>query len=353
MRVIPPISITDSKLNASTVPEAVAATYAGGTTYAAGALAGAASTYGAAQAVWRSKQAGNIGHAQVEGDWWEDAGIVYPVFASGSSCGVGGIVTDLASHDLYEALATPTTGIALTDVATWKYIGKTNRWRVFDYTRNNKTLVPLTLTITFTPGKRINSLAISGMTANAFDLSISSVIGGGVIYEQSGSLNTRNTLTWSDYAFGEFTTKPSLVFFDIPPYSDCVVTLTLTATAGNVEVGAVGVGSFIYMGDAQLRSASDVLNFSTIDRDIDGNAILTPRRNVPKIILDVICAKSTVDRVIEVRRDLNAAPAFWYGLEDTSHSYFESLSMLGIYKSFTINDEWPGQAFLTLELEEV
>jgi len=63
MRVIPKLPITDARLTSSTVPELVAATYAGGTTYAAGDRVGLAPVYGEAQIVYESLQAANIGHA--------------------------------------------------------------------------------------------------------------------------------------------------------------------------------------------------------------------------------------------------------------------------------------------------
>jgi len=96
MEVIPPIEITDARLTSTTIPEEVATTYAGGTTYSDEALAGLVSVYGAAQIVWRSLHASNTGNAQSEGAWWTKAGEVYPVYNSGSSCDIGGIVTDLS-----------------------------------------------------------------------------------------------------------------------------------------------------------------------------------------------------------------------------------------------------------------
>jgi len=355
MQVIPPIEITDARLTSSTVPEAVAATYSGATTYAAGDLAGAAPTYGSPQTVWRSLQSGNTGNAQTEGVWWTNAGIVYPVY-TGDSCSIGAIVTDLATHSLYESLVDTNT-FALNDVANdikkWKYIGKTNRFRMFDYSRNQKTSAPGSITVALAPAKRINSIALSGMVANSYELTVTSVGGGGEVYSDSGSLNTRITTTWSDYFFGEFGTIPSLVYFDVPPFTDCIVTLTLTATSGNAQIGAIGVGTFIYVGETEQSTSEDILNFSTVDRDLDGNAILKPLRNVPKSRQTVLCEKNNLNKVRKLRNELNAASAFWYGLDDAAHAYFEAVSILGFYRGFEINTDFPDQAIINIEIEEV
>lgn len=353
MRVVPPIEITDARFTSSTVPEEVAATYGSGTTYADGDLVGLAPVYGDPQTVWRSKQDGNTGNALEDGDWWQNAGIVYPVYASGSSCDTGGIVTDLANHDLYESIVDANTGNALTDTEKWKYIGKTNKWRLSNYKRNNKTSVPLEFTTVWTPGKRINTIGLVGITGNSYDLAVTSVNGGGTVYESSGSLNTRNTTSWSQYFFGEFITIPSLVFFDVPLFSDSVVTLTITADSGNAELGALVVGNFDELGETEISPRSDVLNFSSVSRDDDGNAILEPRRNIPKIDAVVYTDKGKVDRIKQIRADLNATPALWYGLADVSDGYFEIVSMLGFYRNFVIDAAYPLEAVISLELEEV
>jgi len=353
MQVIPPIEITDARLTSSAVPEEIAATYDGATAYAVGDLVGIATAYGVAQDVWRSLQAANTGNALVEGAFWAFAGDVYPIYASGSSAALGAYVTDLATHSLYESLAAGNTGNALTDETKWKYVGKTNRFRLFDYTRSDQTVSGLSLTAVITPGKRINSIGLKGILANAYAITVTSVLGGGTVYSASGSLNTRETVTWSDYFFGEFSTQKSLVFFDVPPLSDSIITITMTATSGSTKLGAAVFGSFVYLGVTLNSPSSDILNFSTIARDTDGNAILTARRNVPKSRQTVVAEKANVNKIRGLRDYLNAVPALWYGLSDATDGYFESVSILGIYKAFEINVENHGEAIVNLELEEV
>lgn len=351
MRVIPPVQITT--ITSSTVPEEVAATYNAGTTYAEGALVGLAPVYGSAQTVWRSKQNGNTGQALADGDWWQNAGIVYPVYNSGSSCDTGGIVTDLANHDLYESLVDSNTGNALSDTESWKYIGKTNRYRAVDYTRNNRTTVPLSMTFSITPGQRVDSIGLVGIKANSYTVTMTSTTGGGTVFTETGSLNTRFVATWYEHLTVPFTTQPSLTFFDLPPFFDCVITVTLEATSGDVALAALVVGLKVDLGVTQHNAVSDVLNFSTVTRDQDGNAILEKRRNIPKSNQTVICDKMRVDIARRARADLNAAPALWYGLDDPTDGYFETVAILGFYREFRISTDYPQHAVLQIELEEV
>lgn len=353
MQVIPPATISTSQLTSSTVPEEVAATYNGGTTYALGALAGAASTYGSPQTVWRSKQNGNTGNAQAEGAWWTEAGTVYPVYNSGSSCGIGGIVTDLATHSLYESLVSSNTGNALTDTTKWEYIGKTNRYRMFDYTRSQPTTALGSITVVVAPGVRCDSFAITGLGGSSYTLSVSSVTGGGVVYTSSGTLSTRESLTWSDYFFGTFGTKESIAFFDVPLYSDSIFTLTITATSGNASCGAAVFGRYVYIGETQYSATSDMLNFSSVERDADGNAVLTQRKNVPQTEQTVWIDKARVEKVKVLRRELDGVPAFWYGVAESEDGWFELFAVLGVCRGFPITALLPEKAVATIKVEQI
>jgi len=352
MQVIPPVTFTDSILTSSTVQETVAATYSGGTTYALGAYAGAAPVTGQAQVIWRSLQNGNTGNAQTEGAWWTAAGSVYPAYAGGTTYAALDYAQDNTNHLIYRSLVGSNLGNALTDTTKWQLIGPTNRWAALDYDRNTKSSAPLSLTYVFAPGQRCNSLGLGGIRANSYSLTVTSVIGGGTVYSASGSLNTRLTLGWYDYFFGEFTTKESLAFFDVPPYTDAIWTLTLTATSGNAELGSLMVGTYVYLGATQYTAASDALNFSLFNRDADtGEAVLTRRRTVPKTAQVLVVEKSRVNRVRQVREDLNGVPAFWYGIGDDTDDYFDSLALVGLYKQFSIDVNYPEQAIVRLEIE--
>jgi hypothetical protein len=353
MQVIPPIEITDAMFTSSTVQETVAATYSGGTTYALGALVGLAPVLGQAQVIWRSLQNGNTGNALTEGVWWTGAGSVYPAYSGSHNYAIDEYVQDNTNHLIYQSLVMSNNGHPLTDTTKWQLVGPTNKWAMFDYERSTRTSVPLTFTAVFAPGERINAFALAGIRANSYSLTMTSVTGGGTVYSASGSLNTRETLTWYQYFFGDFSTQESLAFFDLPPYTDNILTLTLTATTGNAELGACVIGNYVYIGETQYSAVSDVLNFSSINRDENGTATLVPRRNVPKTSQTIWCDKDRVNRVRQCRDDLNATPAIWYGIDDSSDGWFESLQILGIYKEFTINVALPEKAVITLTLEEI
>ena len=159
-------------------------------------------------------------------------------------------------------------------------------------------MVPSPLAVVLTPGQRINSLALMGLVATG--AVITGVSGATTVYSRTVDLNTREVLDWYDYYFAPFGNQPSVVLFDIPAYSDLVLTITLTNAGGNVQCGACVVGTFEYIGSVQSEAESDALNFSTVSRDFAGNtAVMVQRRNVPRTVQSIVIDDALFERYLK------------------------------------------------------
>jgi hypothetical protein len=140
---------------------------------------------------------------------------------------------------------------------------------------------------------------------------------------------------------------------DLQPYYGLVITITLTGT-GTIKCGNCILGTYENIGFVQRGASVDTINFSTVDRDLYGNATLIQRRNIPKISTSLIVDNTKINKVAKLREYLNAKPAVWSGLDQSvSDSYYESLLVLGFYKNFTINIDNPIAITINLELEEI
>ncbi|MFH1010337.1 MAG: hypothetical protein V1784_03780, partial [bacterium] len=189
---------------------------------------------------------------------------------------------------------------------------------------------------------------------NSLVISATSVTGGGTVYGPvTIDLNTRIVNDHYDYAFEPFSTKGGAIVFNIPPFSDIIVTIVLSATSGNVKIGSMAVGTYIYLGDTQQQAKNDALNFSSITRDLWGNATLVPRRTVPKTNQTLLLPSYRVNKAIAARVLLNAIPALWTAVDDSASDWFDALTILGIYKTFEIGAIEGDYAMINLELEEI
>jgi hypothetical protein len=362
MKVIPPLTITDAMLTYSPAWEAGPAAYNSGTTYALNNYVSVAGAAGLVT-VYKSLQSGNIGHAPASSPtWWVSLGNVYQDYSGAATYTLGDFVQDASAHIVYESLqagnighplsAAIESGAVPTATDWWVKAGPTNRWAMFDLLRNTRTVIPASMLITLTPGVRVDSLALLGMVANSVNVSITSAAV--VVYNHTFNLDTRDVFDWFGYFFNAFTTQESLALFDLPPYANAIISVTFTATSGNVECGACVIGSSVDIGEVEYNAESDVLNFSTVIRDFAGNtSVMVQRRNVPKTISQIVLDKSRVNAVRNLRDALAGLPAVWAGLDDSGDGYFEALLIIGFYKKFTINLAMPEHAVVSLELEEI
>ena len=362
MRVIPPLTITDALLTDASAPEdptygSTVAEYAAGTTYALDEKAWSG-TVGSVINVYRSLQAGNIGNTPASSpDWWSDLGETYSIYGSGVTYALGDIVINITTHEAYESLQAANLNHDPTLAASsawWLSLGPTNRWAMFDQIRNTQTVGPTPLTVIITPGERINSVALSGILAESARVLVTSVSGGGGVFDSTQDLTSRQVLNWYDYFFLPFVYKPSTVFFDLPPYSDAIVYVQVSRSgAGNVWLGECVLGTYVNIGDVQYEAEDDVLNFSTITRNSFGIATLVKRLNVPKRTQTLFATKSQINTIRQLRDRINGVPAFWAGLNNIADDYFESMSVFGIYRRFVVNDKYPNHIIVSLELEEI
>lgn len=238
------------------------------------------------------------------------------------------------------------------DLVNWKDSGATNQQAMFDLYRNSQTEAASPLTVMLAPGKRVDSLSLTGMT-QVTSATVEVRVGASVVYTRVLNLNNRRTSSWSGYYFGEFSTKPNVILFDLPPFSSAQITVTLISTTGTVKCGGCTIGTAVDIGDIEYGGEDDPLNFSVVERNAFGDANLLPRTSVPKTTQTLSSKKTRVDKIRELRKQLNAVPAVWAGLVNAADGYFEMFLIVGIWKRFGIKASNPKEAKISLELEEI
>lgn len=258
------------------------------------------------------------------------------------------------THKVYTCITTHSGRTALpeTDTVYWLETGPTNKWAMFDLYRNTSSIISSGgFSTSVALGKRTDSIAILGANITDITVTVSSVTGGGNIYgPNTFSLVSRDVQDYYDYFYMDFTYKPSILIFDIPPYIDAVITISSTASG---SIASVVLGTQEHIGYTLKGHKNDALNFSLITRDSYGNSVLVPRRSVPKTSQNLIIKDTNLAKVLYLRETLNAVPAVWSGLKDTTEGYFESLLILGIYKNLSISIDNEKFINCTLELEEL
>jgi hypothetical protein len=269
-----------------------------------------------------------------------------------TSYSLGDVVIRSTTHKKYEnILAGVDAGIPENTPLRWIEIGSTNRWAMFDTLRNTQSVKASPVTVTLTPSARVDSIGI--LSVDADEVNIVVMNGIDEVYNETQTLNSREVFDWYDYYFEEFVKVPNLVRFNLPPYATGVITITFTSVSP-VKVGAIVIGNETYLGKATHGALSEELNFSRIEREVTGESLLLQRRSVPKISARTIADKLLINKIRATRKDLNAIPAVWSGLDDKQdNEYFETMLLLGVYKRFEINLDNNERVSINLEIEDI
>ena len=263
-----------------------------------------------------------------------------------------------STHRIYECTANITGGnspeIAYSLANTpWLEIAPTNKWAMFDLFRNTQTTSDSDMLIVLTPGISVDSIAVLGLS-NVSSVNVTCLSSGLEVYNKVLSLSARSPKGWWDYFFSPLARNTAALAFDLPSqYSNLVIYVTIYGndTRG---VGALVIGTSSYIGSVQRGATTEILNFSTIDRDEFGNAVLVPRRSIPKTNQKLYIDKSLIFPVHQIRDSLDAIPAVWSGLDDDyGNPYFNALVILGFYRTFSFEIDNPIGPMINLELEEI
>lgn len=354
MKTIIPVDITESIITSTTLTKTYPTNaWVDSTTYALNDIVYVAGS-NLLRTAYKSLQNTNVNkNPATETNWWINIGKVYPLYNAGTSYSLDDIVEETGTYLLFQSAADSNLGNPLTDTTKWVAAGVSNYWAMFYTLSNAQSEVGSPFTLVLTPGVRINSLGIVGLEANTLTIDITSSAVS--VYNEVINLDSREVLDWYDYFFEPFSTLSRIVRFQLPPYVNGVITITLERTQGLVKSGTMIIGAEVNLGEAQLNAENDALNFSTITRNFEGNInTLTQRRSVPKTNQVTFFDKNILNKIRAAREVLNAVPTIWSGLDDSeTNDYFENFLICGLYKRFSISADNPNHATATLEVEEI
>lgn len=275
-------------------------------------------------------------------------------WVSGHAYAVGDMVIRTGNHRKYECLVAVTSATPPeSDIANWRDAGPTNKWAMFDLFSNQKTeMAGAPLVVTVAPGRRVSSIGLVGLYGASVLIEV--LVSAVVIHTDTINLLLRNTTTWREYFYGEFRVREGLVRFNLPLSTLATIRVTIQPTAGHARCGAIVLGMDEDLGTIVDEPTSDQLSLSKVTRDeIDGTTTFVKRRNVPQTAHRVRAPAARLDRLRELRDDLDATPALFSGVDANEQSnFFDTLLVLGFARKWSISMK--AQAVVSeLQLEEL
>lgn len=274
------------------------------------------------------------------------------VYDADESYALGDVVISTVTHRKYESLIADNEGHPLDDSTKWADVGPTNRYAMFDHFRSTLTQNETDIELTITPGQRVDSIALIGITAVSVEITVTAGDGEHDVYSRQINMVDRDIANWYEYFFKPFELRSDILLTDLPPFIDAQIHVKLIGE--NVALSTLIVGQSQYVGSIEDNATDDALNFSKTDRDEYGNVTaLIQRRSVPTTDMRVVANPADGPRLRELREQLNAKPALWIGVENTENSYFSMLLRLGFYKRFSFDLVAANRLMVDLQIEEM
>ncbi|MCK5605400.1 hypothetical protein KAR91_26145 [Candidatus Pacearchaeota archaeon] len=382
MKIIRPIIITDEMLTASNVPEDDYAEFVMGTTYAdgdnvivstgvevitldvaptpaawgvgatiTGALSGETAVIisqltSLTYEIRERTGAFTLGEILSDGTNSGDQGAAFPTVAAATD----GI------HKIYESLVDSNVGNyppndVQETVPKWLEISATNRWKAFDEKVGSQTSQAASITYTIEPGVIVDSFAFLNMIAGTIQVVSTDPVDGEVYNETISMLSTVITggsgiYDWYTYFFSTNFFLTDVVRFDLPPYLNAVLTITITLADGIALCGGIVLGVQTFLGNTQYSPSIGIRDYSVKQADQFGVQTIVKRAFAKIMTADLTVETASISDVQNILASYRAELIVWVGDDN-----IPALIVYGFYKDFNIVISYPAYAICSLDVE--
>jgi len=384
MKIIRPLTITDTMLTASNVAETDYSEFAMGTTYAAGdycivatgletltldvapapaawaegaTITGASSGKSAkivqkvSSTVYQIRERSGsftLGEILSDGTNTADQGAAYPTVTA---------ATDKV-HKIYQSLSAGNQGNyppldVLKTVPKWLDIGATNRWKCFDNSVGTLTENASSITYTITPGVIFDSIAFLALTGQTVRIKLTDPTDG-VVYDETVNLldmiptGTIPDMDWYAYFFSDIRQTSEVARPGISLYLNTVVEITITYTGGTAKVGGIILGTQMTLGNTLYSPQVGIRDYSIKGTDDYGNPQIVERAYANRGTFDILIPTASIAYIRNVLASYRATLLLWIGADD-----YEATIIYGFFKEFNIVISYPDYAECSIEIEGI
>ena len=257
------------------------------------------------------------------------------------------------THMIYNRIVAGTTATPPEDDDTnWEEFYPTNKWAMFD-TRSNTVSVEtgasaVEIEVTLVPGQVISSLYLGELDATGVQVVMKDTPGGTTVYDETYSLDDEELFDWYMYFFEPIDRKQSLVVNDLPAYGAGELTITIRSDV-SVQVGQCVIGQVYELGVTEYGASAGIRDFSRIVENSGTGVIQVEERRYSKTMRARF--KIDEDRANYVHRQLTSVlrtPVVWIADNDAG---LEPLIIYGFYKDFSLDVAYPTISYYSLEVE--
>lgn len=254
------------------------------------------------------------------------------------------------NHRIYRRLVAGTTAtVPESDATNWAIAGTTNKFAMFDAEVSTQTVWPSPLTITIEPGQ-IDSLTLANAQGDSATITMTSVSGGGAVYGRTVDLSAVAIYDWWTYFFAPFDTAASVTLTDLPPWTDCQLTVTIVSASGTAKCGALIAGSLYEVGGVQYGVSAGSKSYTRKTTDSEGFSTVERRKNSKTLRAKVTVEEGAFNALHALLQEVDGLVCVWLG-DDTG--VMDPLNVVGFCRDFRLTVDYPSRGYYEFDIEGV
>lgn len=380
MRIVKPITITDSNIVSSSVPENDYPQYVSTTGYNFGDKAMVLSNHtnyevqkqetsavtisqgGPAVVTWTAHKLNNGRMVKFTTSGTLPTGLntatTYYVINSSTNAfnvsttsGGTAVSTTTAGSGTHTATALVNNLDPVLNPTYWLSLGSTNRWKMFDKTVQSQTVATTSLVTKVKPSGRVDTIPLLNLSGTTLNVLVTNPTYGTVTDRTIPLLtDSEPVVDMASYLYADFTQRKEVVIEDIPPYANNEITLTISAATGT----QVGIGASVF-GQARDISSTGlgveqgarfgIDDYSIKTRDAFGNYVITERAFSDKANVTVFVNNNELSNIKNFLTSLRATPVVFIGSKK-----WDYLTIYGFYKNWEVDVAYPDFSVLSMEI---
>ena len=217
---------------------------------------------------------------------------------------------------------------------------------MFDSGWGTQTSIATPLTIVLTPSTIFNALALMNVAATSITVNMT-VLGVNVYSQTESMLTGIDIIDWYGYFFDPIMNKTDVIFQDIPPYSNSVITISIINLASTAKCGNLIIGNYYEMGLTQYGAKAGITDYSVKTVDAFGNTTIVQRSYSKRMSVNLAISDLIIDDLLAVLAMYRSTPIVWIGADNL----YTALIVYGFYKDFEIDITYPTLSYCTLTIE--
>lgn len=255
-------------------------------------------------------------------------------------------VTDDTIHSIYQALGATTGDYPPDNPDKWVRLSATNTWAMFSDQISDTTDKAVDINVTLTPAKVINAISFFNLTGTDVVVEMDDPVDG-IVYSNTVSLDDSAPVNnWWSYFFEPISLKKDIVLLDLPPFANADINITINNSAATASCGLVAIGSQLQIGIANHGSSVGIVDYSTKEQDTFGRPVVVKRNFTKRVDYDVSSPTSQVGAIQRTLAGFRTTPMTYVGDEDN-----EATIVYGYYRDFDIVISSPTLSDLSIEVE--